>query len=94
MKDILIIFLVLLVLLILISTLGGSIRFNEKFDQGDTLVNASGLPNWANKLSSRLRTVQEEEAFVDFAAAKKEEESASAAAVTGFEDGSEYYQAL
>jgi hypothetical protein len=54
MRDILIIFIVLLLLLLIISTLGGSVRFSEKFDTAKPMgpiVNTLSLPSVQNIIS-------------------------------------------
>lgn len=53
MKDILIIFAVLLVLLLIISTLGGSVRYNEKFESSP-LNNV--VPSFLPDLNGALTT--------------------------------------
>lgn len=62
MKEILIIFIILLVLLILLSTLGGSIRVKENYDDDDIpLYNESLIPEKSRPWAYNPQFVEEEE---------------------------------
>ena len=89
MKDLLIIFIVLLVLLLIISTLGGSIKINEKFES-QTMKTASSLVPFVPPVSSILKEASHEsEKSQHFIDAEQEEDYA----FEGF-DGNDCYATL
>lgn len=60
MKEVLIVFIVLLILLLLLSTLGGSIRVNENYEDDIPLYEGSLLPSQAKPWESNLQYVRQE----------------------------------